>query len=658
MDVDSSCVSTQVSGSELFEYSHMVVPSTMRSPYWRYFGFPCDNYNNIVTKKKIICTLCSTAISYNKNTTNLRTHLVAKHPDALYQLNDRKRTKTDDKNPDSSEDCKMKIRNIKAISEKEFHELNADEEQTKINEQTAIIEALVENDILENDSEKISERNDYQEFSSSLDPQTYQVEEIDESAAPTQEIINESLTDMLTRDLLPPSIVEGQGFTNFIFTISPNIVLPNRKRIENQLRNSYQTTFNSHLETIKSHANKNSFSLGFEVWTNVEQMQFLNVYINFISQQQNEQRLKQFLFKTVCISDSINLDIFEGINMTKCSGAVTNYEEDIINNFCTAHGIPTVPCFATVIQECLQLAFKMPHVECVYEEVQKYLKANEPTTCQDDSTIPQLHEKFALTKLNLLTYFYDKYSNSYSSWTEEASELLDKTKEIICCLSPLKVTLETLSDEPVALCSLLKPLTTKLLNEYFCLYDEDSTIVATLKETVSRKLINCIHKTFLMEATFFDPRFLNYTYTDNFQMIKDIISSKLQKAKDETNGSDKSEGDKQSIRRSSLKMFFQSNELKHNSKVVKTTSELEIQKYMNELCDMEQCPLTWWHECGYVYRNLKAIAQNYLCIPATVNNNFKRSITEQIDFYNKQQMIKSDCERNLLFLHFNKMHDT
>lgn len=60
-----------------------------------------------------------------------------------------------------------------------------------------------------------------------------------------------------------------------------------------------------------------------------------------------------------------------------------------------------------------------------------------------------------------------------------------------------------------------------------------------------------IHKTFLMEATFFDPRFLNYTYTDNFQVIKDIISSKLQKAKDETNGSDKSEGDKQSIRRSS-----------------------------------------------------------------------------------------------------------
>ncbi|CAD7080128.1 unnamed protein product [Hermetia illucens] len=111
-------------------------------------------------------------------------------------------------------------------------------------------------------------------------------------------------------------------------------------------------------------------------------MQFLNVYINFIPQQQNDQRLKQFLFKTVCISDSINLDIFEGINMTKCSGAVTNYEEDIISNFCTAHGISTVPCFATVIQECLQLAFKMPHVECVCEEVQKYLKANEPTTCQ------------------------------------------------------------------------------------------------------------------------------------------------------------------------------------------------------------------------------------------------------------------------------------
>lgn len=65
---------------ETIPYSKIVVPSSMRSPLWRYFGFPADENNVIIHRKKIVCCICGTQIAYNKNTTNLSTHLHCKHP--------------------------------------------------------------------------------------------------------------------------------------------------------------------------------------------------------------------------------------------------------------------------------------------------------------------------------------------------------------------------------------------------------------------------------------------------------------------------------------------------------------------------------------------------------------------------------------------------
>lgn len=62
-------------------FSRLIRPSSMRSSYWTYFGFPADAQNQIITRRKIVCTLCNTAIAYNRNTTNLKVHLSARHPD-------------------------------------------------------------------------------------------------------------------------------------------------------------------------------------------------------------------------------------------------------------------------------------------------------------------------------------------------------------------------------------------------------------------------------------------------------------------------------------------------------------------------------------------------------------------------------------------------
>lgn len=72
--------------NDMIPYSKIVVPSSMRSPLWKCFGFPANENNEIITKSKIICCLCRAYIAYNKNTTNLSTHLSCKHPDKLAQI--------------------------------------------------------------------------------------------------------------------------------------------------------------------------------------------------------------------------------------------------------------------------------------------------------------------------------------------------------------------------------------------------------------------------------------------------------------------------------------------------------------------------------------------------------------------------------------------
>ncbi|KAL1459176.1 hypothetical protein WDU94_011183, partial [Cyamophila willieti] len=56
------------------------IPQTMRSIYWKYFGFPADMNGEVVTKRKIICTLCNSQLCYVGNTTNIKSHLSHKHP--------------------------------------------------------------------------------------------------------------------------------------------------------------------------------------------------------------------------------------------------------------------------------------------------------------------------------------------------------------------------------------------------------------------------------------------------------------------------------------------------------------------------------------------------------------------------------------------------
>lgn len=86
--------------SETVAFKNVVVPSSMRSPLWKYFGFPANENREIITKLKIICCICYNQVAYNKNTTNLATHLSHKHPEQYAKLNTKR--KLEDTQSDAS----------------------------------------------------------------------------------------------------------------------------------------------------------------------------------------------------------------------------------------------------------------------------------------------------------------------------------------------------------------------------------------------------------------------------------------------------------------------------------------------------------------------------------------------------------------------------
>ena len=55
---------------QIYAFKQLVVPTSMRSIYWKFFGFPATDEGDILTKIKIVCTICRTQIAYNRNSFN------------------------------------------------------------------------------------------------------------------------------------------------------------------------------------------------------------------------------------------------------------------------------------------------------------------------------------------------------------------------------------------------------------------------------------------------------------------------------------------------------------------------------------------------------------------------------------------------------------
>lgn len=402
---------------EMLPCSKIVVPTSMRSSYWRYFGFPADAHNNVLTRSRIVCCLCRAYLVYNKNTTNLSNHLRAKHP-SIYSsrrknsvetaaaAGPRKRSKAkaagstefvirmdEDEleqtnyghptgigmkgvigNPTASEvklgDAQVsgdELIEILEYDSKVYLEM-AEEQNLSGDEATETIhpdffgeEYLTSNNLDVEHSDPMDtqyEGGDNEEFErEDLNRGSEECQKTNDEQALTAKFRAKSLSlkmcdeiqSFLIKDILSPSIVEGEGFRRFVRNISkeqqsdlPSAAqvisnylpisrldsdLNSRPQIESSISKCSEAAFSSAFSQLAKAQNDGYVSLALEKCSNNKGDDFVLVSVRYVEKQRSEktENVKRILLDVI---EFENLGSFlEGgrICWPKCASVISNW---------------------------------------------------------------------------------------------------------------------------------------------------------------------------------------------------------------------------------------------------------------------------------------------------------------------------------------------
>ncbi|XP_017474411.1 PREDICTED: uncharacterized protein LOC108365018 [Rhagoletis zephyria] len=774
-----NCVEKQT-----IEYTHTTVPASMRSPYWKYFGFPSDSANKILTRQKIICTLCGTAITYNKNTSNLRTHLIARHPERLHEMHLQQRQQCStyagleegDSNDVSTdvlnevelnEESEVKVQICKRSNSLDHDEgsalkikrltsnyravnkitLTSDQEDSQYqHENTGNVKAIPNhqkiNDVNEHvvvnrsrsgyeflDSEPVNAltttgtedvvihcaddfsvdtvHNEAHEFvedeAVTLESEITQKSLIDDSSSSssghrgqskTSSALQnrtsyvEGLAGMLVTDLLPFSVLQGFGFKTLLNSIgAPNV---DKYEIEKKV----QDDFGQMQDILKKYISQNilqdhkPYSLSIESYINNEEESIASIYVNFLNVDY-ERKLESVLYEEIVCNGPIDLEnaLLE-FDLSRCAVIVAMVDENsVVNEFATTHEIEVVPCLDALLTRCLDLIFEQNVVLEVLHRIFKlyqYLNLTElPSHC-------------SWSKLKFIKDFLDSSLANDLECQDMASEL----EPFIAYINPLKITFDTITTESLPLCTLVRPLITKLFEEHFLVFNTEGNVyLESAQKVVNVELRNSLTKcSYFSEAVIFDPRFQHDFIQPNSQQIcdqrqnatfdsiqrQDIVAAIKQRFQrliptSDTQlkvGQSQQHALPQIVPKSSLRSFFHrisdaagaANRKHSNNPIPKLTQpesaiDVEFNRYKCEsTLDLEQCPISWWQLQAQQYKQLYEIANYYLSVPCyavrspTIGDHEETVVNSRSVRWQRRRALRLQhpVEKCLWYLHYNR----
>lgn len=323
----------EINEQEVYNYSKIIRPTSMRSTYWKFFGFPADDSGSIITRRSVICSICGLALSYNKNTSNLKSHLRTKHPEQMnFTYNPpTKKTKFIYTPPNDiviNSDLKQ-VYNVKQATGDMI--ANPDD----------LIEILAE-DV---DGEDYQDVNDeYQiEYLTAEDASNFDEEQsvlkaaVSNIATSTNNVkplkrknsetlnIESSLISMIVDDLLPITMSEGTGFISFITSLcGSRVQIPNGKTIEKQIQRLYQADYERLSQSIKTEMDDKFFSIGFEKWINKEESTFITTHVNYLT---DDEHLNTVVLNVVDSSYASDWkQTFSTLTMGNCVAAIADFD--------------------------------------------------------------------------------------------------------------------------------------------------------------------------------------------------------------------------------------------------------------------------------------------------------------------------------------------
>ncbi|EDW03123.1 uncharacterized protein LOC6562822 [Drosophila grimshawi] len=710
----------------------------MKSVYWRYFGFPSNDNDEVITKQSVVCIKCHKVLTNHGNTTNLRAHLQHRHKElfkALCQENDiqvppRKTPRNLNHPPLSKRNVSSRRVKLEFINNRSHHENDNDnDEDDEIDEAAVAAAAMQAEDdpasqamlyesmvpLTYDDADNLVEEEDR---SINIEPRELKYGRKRKMTAPSAGTMHytranikhedgsgsvqgvrsyianlpEALADIVVRDLRNVETLYDQGISEFIRLAMGNLAsLPMPQKIEGLITEQHASKFFEMCDFTRDFTGEKPYSLAFELWNNVEQRRFLSIYHNYLSDE--TQCVRSVMYATIEYTDYVSFDeLLTEFYLPNCTMAIVNYddEEDLLQSFLKEKNIPIVLCYVSVIDKCLRHVFELEEVATALEQVKDIIQRHSAEISSKVSELPAYNEHFPWTLYELLKFFAESIS-----WSEDMDQLVITAKTVTEALSALVIALDTLRGEDMPLCSMLSPITSKILIKKLGIAEQDEPLMMNIKRTIAGVLQSqIIANDTLTSAALLDPRFHRLTTIDNLDSCVRMLTQKYNKTFGGVLGTDSQSGDStevaatasvsstptvtiktepnvkqgsgsaaagaaisQNAKKSKLELLFDVAEIPSPPKRdADSTVETDLKRYRNEvIVQLDESPIEWWNKMGHIYGTLRDLSTLYQGVPGVVNLNFKKTLREQIYDYNKRFMLTGTQSQidAVLFLHRN-----
>ncbi|XP_011865113.1 PREDICTED: zinc finger BED domain-containing protein 1 isoform X2 [Vollenhovia emeryi] len=682
-----------------YTYKKLVVPPSMRSIYWKFFGFPATDEGDILTKVKIVCILCKTQIAYNRNTSNLRMHLQNKHAQELMDLEANSLPSPRQGMPQDVKERKIQKKVLKSglTPTKYIYTTNADgtvqiDGDIQFVTDPNISLSSVEDDITIGQPLRVMIKGgsvNSQNVAFLMSEENVPGQSVDDKT------VSDAVAEFIIMDLQLPEIVEGHGFQRLVATLRSPCEIPNKNKLEEEIIPRIYDNFRESVMTSLSCV-ASEVALTFEEWrsNNGESFVTFSVYYQNMEEATLECKVLSTFhapldWEEAHWDSTINSLFVEwNIKPDRITAVVISTSRKGLHAALASRNLIVVPCLLHTLQVCAQACFENPEVSSMLSKcrsvigtvishpaalatltMQEQLSELDDTSISLDypavwiSTCIMLEQM--LPRRDIIMSILENMDGIDQEMFEITNEQWMIMEDIVNVLEPFKVTIMTLSEEKMPLISLLKPLLWQLKSSHLKAKEGDSDTARIFKKSLADMLEDRYSdesvKLLQQIATALDPRFKSMPYVteEDKSVVSTPIKQMLTELIQEESGDitlkiENEEVPSKKSKVSGMEFLLGSLCTTKSGMSAEEKADLEIVQYQSEpTAPLNCCPLQFWAKVSAKCPNLAKLVSRYHCVPACCAPPSRIPPDVQIQYDIKRADLPPSLIDKLTFLHGN-----
>ncbi|XP_074037291.1 E3 SUMO-protein ligase ZBED1-like [Leptinotarsa decemlineata] len=509
--------------------------------------------------------------------------------------------------------------------------------------------------------------------------------------------LDSKLMQLFIKDFQPLSIVEDDGFKEFVQALNPSYQLPSRKTVSTSFLNgSYEQIYNEMKHLMKM---SKAVTLTTDCWTSRNTENFLAVTAHFINK---NFRLKSVLLE--CISfgerhtgENLGAELKKIISeweldnkiLMVVSDNASNIKKAIIDSLKLKH----FGCYAHTVN--LIVIDALRHIYPVSDKLKTivaFFKRSTTATAKFQEQQVRLNGKSkkliqdVATRWNSTFYMFERFSELEEP-IRTTMALLDKDLPIICqeeweflkeiveILRPMENVTNIMSGESYLTASSVIVLSDGLINIYEEMNKNKFTylsekVITCILEGLRNRLGSIENNNLLTMSTFLDPRFkiLGFSNDQVCDRVKKSVISHVthvinvresQKENTVVSGNDSptlkaDQPNKTDQKFSIWKTFEKKKSTFSPVGTAHSKAIIEVQRYVDEPpIPREEDPLEWWRKNAYNFPNLSELVKEK-CVTVATSVPCERLFSKSgLMLSDRRNRLSCDKVKKLLFLNSN-----